>query len=354
MKSKVKNYKKKKYSKKGGKPTRLEQAEKSRRDMSEYYKQMDNSMKEKIDIILNNIEIIDESHELVIWDIGTGTGNLLLELYKTLKSIYPNLNLYMIGIDLMETSIITAIENANKNDITQRALTEERIVFAISNATMIKKRHNFKRANYIIYSSIIHEIYSYTETTDTNYVCSEIKRIQSVEKALEQAHKILKPNGKVLIRDFIRPDNANEIVNVAFKKSEYETICSIFEKFIDDHRTQSRHYFLFTLVYPSCKTLTCENDEYLIYETNIQTLYEFLYRKDYLQNWDVELNERYGFWNESGISSILTTAGFKIDKLEKYHNSWIMKNRLKNIYVYDKSGYIGIPYYQTLVVATKQ
>jgi hypothetical protein len=30
-----------------------------------------------------------------------------------------------------------------------------------------------------------------------------------------------------------------------------------------------------------------------------------------------------------------------------------MKNRLKNIYVYDKTGYIGIPYYQTLVVATK-
>lgn len=255
MKSKVKNYKKRYYSRKGGKPTRLEAAEKSRSDMSEYYKQMDNSMKEKIDVILNNINIIDESDELVIWDIGTGTGNLLIALYKSLKSIYPNLNLYMIGIDLMETSIMSAIDNANKDDITRAAITNGKIVFEISNATDIKKTRFLKRANYIIYSSIINEIYSYTETIDSNYVCSEIKRIQSVEKALELAYQILKPKGKVLIRDFIRPDNANEIVNVAFKKSEYQTICSIFEKFIDDHRTQSRHYFLFTLIYPSCKTL---------------------------------------------------------------------------------------------------
>ena len=354
MKSRVKNHKKKRYSKKGGKPiTRLEQAEKSRSDMSEYYKQMDNSMKEKIDVIINNITINDESEELVIWDIGTGTGNLLLSLFITLKTQYPQLNLYMIGIDLMETSILTAIENAQKNDITRKAITDGNIIFHISNATHIKKKADLKKANYIIYSSIIHEIYSYTEQVDTNYVCSEFKRIQSVEKALKQAYKILKPNGKILIRDFIRPDNANKIVNVAFKKSEYENICNIFEKFIDDHRTQSRHYFLFTLIYPSCTTLSCHDDDYLIYETNIQTLYEFLYRKDYKQNWEVELNERYGFWTENGISTILNSSGFKIDKLEKYHNNWIMQNRLKNIYVYDNTGYIGIPYYQTLIVATK-
>ena len=258
----------------------------------------------------------------------------------------------MVGIDLMETSIRTAIENANKNEITKQAILNRDIIFHISNATNIDETL-LPKANYIVYSSIIHEIYSYTEQVDSDYVCSEIKRIQSVEKAFEQAYKLLKPNGKVIIRDFIRPDMSNEIINVAFKKDKYQDICSAFQKFIDDHRKQSRHYFLFTLVYPSCQTLGCADDEYLVYETNIQTLYEFLYRKDYKSNWEVELNERYGFWTETGISSLLTTGGFKIDLLQKYHNSWIMKNRLKNIYVYDKTGYIGIPYYQTLVVATK-
>ena len=351
MKSKIKHGKKR-YSKKGGQPTRLEEAEKSRSNMSEYYLQMDNSMKDKIDSIINNITIPQIGEELVIYDIGTGTGNLLISLFIIIKTQYPDLKLLMVGIDLMETSIKTAIENANKNDITRKAIDDRHIIFHISNATNINDEF-LPKANYIIYSSIIHEIYSYTEQVDTNFLCSEIKRIQSVEKAFEQAYKLLKRNGKVIIRDFIRPDMSNQIINVAFKKSKYKDICYLFQKFIDDHRKDSRHYFLFTLIYPSCQTLDCANDEYLIYETNIQTLYEFLYRKDYKNNWEVELNERYGFWTESGISSVLTTAGFKIDLLQKYHNSWIMKNRLKNIYVFDKSGHIGIPYYQTLVIATK-
>jgi SAM-dependent methyltransferase len=343
---------KKRYSKKGGRPTRLEEAEQSRSNMSEYYIQMDISMKEKIDSIINNIKIINTDEELVIYDIGTGTGNLLISLFIILKDQYPDLNLFMVGIDLMDTSIRTAIENANKNDVTKQALADGHIIFHISNATKINNEI-LPKADYIIYSSIIHEIYSYTEQIDSNYVCSEIKRIQSVEKAFKQAYKLLKPKGKVIIRDFIRPDMSNEIINVAFKKSKYQDICFTFQKFIDDHQKQSRHYFLFTLAYPSCQTLECDDHEYLVYQTNIQTLYEFLYRKDYKNNWEVELNERYGFWTETGISTLLTTGGFKIDLLQKYHNSWIMKNRLKNIYVYDKTGYIGIPYYQTLVVATK-
>jgi SAM-dependent methyltransferase len=350
MKSKLRNYKKR-SSKKGGKPTRLEQAEQSRSNMGEYYLQMDASMKEKIDTIINNITISDANDEFVIYDIGTGTGNLLISLFIILKTRHSNLNLFMIGIDLMETSITTAIENANKHDITKEAIENGHIQFHISNATSIKS--SLPRANYIIYSSIVHEIYSYTEQTDTNFVCSEIKRIQSVENAFQQAYQLLKPNGKVIIRDFIRPDMSSQIIHVAFKKSEYQTICYNFQKFIDDHRKESRHYFLFTLEYPSCHTLACTHDEYIVYETNIQTLYEFLYRKDYIKNWEVELNERYGFWTENGISSLLTTQGFKIDLIHKYHNTWIMKNRLKNIYVYDKTGYIGIPYYQTIVVATK-
>jgi SAM-dependent methyltransferase len=352
MKLKLKNSNKR-YSKKGGKPTRLEEAEKSRTNMNEYYLQMDISMKEKIDSIINNIIISDLYGNLVIYDIGTGTGNLLISLFIIFKTKYPNLKLSMVGIDLMETSIKKAIENANKNEITIKAISDGDIIFHISNATKIDSIESLPKADYIIYSSIIHEIYSYTKQLDNNFVCSEIKRIQSVEKALEQAYELLKPNGKVIIRDFIRPDMSNEIINVAFQKDKYQDICVTFQNFIDDHRKQSRHYFLFTLVYPSCQTLECVDDEYLVYETNIQTLYEFLYRKDYKNNWEVELNERYGFWTQSGISSLLTTCGFKIDLLQKYHNSWVMKNRLKNIYVYDKTGYIGIPYYQTLVVATK-
>jgi hypothetical protein len=58
MKLKLRNCKKR-YSKKGGRPTRLEEAEQSRSTMSEYYIQMDISMKDKIDSIIINIKIIN-------------------------------------------------------------------------------------------------------------------------------------------------------------------------------------------------------------------------------------------------------------------------------------------------------
>ncbi len=56
------------YNAKGG--MRLEQAEKSRCDMSEYYSQMDFSMKEKVDSVAHFINT-NTTDELVIYDIGT-------------------------------------------------------------------------------------------------------------------------------------------------------------------------------------------------------------------------------------------------------------------------------------------
>lgn len=337
------------YNAKGG--VRLEQAEKSRSDMSEYYSQMDISMKEKVDSVAHFIDT-NTTDELVIYDIGTGTGMLVVSLYIILKSRNPELNLIIVGVDLMACSIETAIENAQKNDVTRHAMDSGHIRFHLSNASAINDR-SLPKANYVIYSSILHEVYSYTEQLDESHACSEIKRIKSVENAFDAAYGLLKPNGKVIIRDFIRPEMSDEIVEVAFQKSKYLDICERFSSFVNDHRKDSRHYFLFTLVYPSCKTLHCFDGEYLVYETNLQTLYEFLYRKDYVKNWDVELNERYGFWTETGVSTLLSTCGFRLESLRKYHNPWIMKNRMKNIYVYDKSGYVGIPYYQAVVLATK-
>ena len=151
MKSKLRNCKKR-CSKRGGKPSRLEEAEKLRSNMSEYYLQMDISMKEKIDTIINNITIPNTSDQFVIYDIGTGTGNLLISLFIILKEQYPNLNLCMVGIDLMETSIRTANKNANKNKVTKRAILNGNIIFHISNATNINDEF-LPKANYIIYSS---------------------------------------------------------------------------------------------------------------------------------------------------------------------------------------------------------
>jgi SAM-dependent methyltransferase len=312
---------------------------------------MDISMKEKVDSVADFIDT-NTTDELVIYDIGTGTGMLLVSLYIILKCKNPDLNLFMVGVDMMECSIEKAVENAKKHEVTRRAMDYGHVTFHLSNASEINDR-SLPKANYVIYSSILHEVYSYTEQLDESHACSEIKRIKSVEDAFDAAYGLLKPNGKVIIRDFIRPEMSDEIVEVAFQKSKYQDICKRFGSFVNDHRKDSRHYFLFTLVYPSCKTLHCSDGEYLVYETNLQTLYEFLYRKDYITNWDVELNERYGFWTETGVSTLLSTCGFRLESLRKYHNPWIMKNRMKNIYVYDKSGYVGIPYYQAIVLATK-
>ena len=48
------------------------------------------------------------------------------------------------------------------------------------------------------------------------------------------------------------------------------------------------------------------------------------------KSWNAELFERYGFWSEQDIRSLVKRSGFEINKMQITQNPWIVKNRLHN------------------------
>ena len=131
-----------------------------------------------------------------IVDVGSGGGVLLDQL----ESMYPNKTI--IGTDI-STNVIETLNKKIKNEGHKYSVM----------------KHNFvdgplaEKVDTIIFSSILHEVFSYTEYEGKKF------NIESVHKALENAKKSLNPGGVILIRDGVLTDKVKD-VNLRFKTQE--------------------------------------------------------------------------------------------------------------------------------------
>ena len=63
----------------------------------------------------------------------------------------------------------------------------------------------------MIFSSILHEIFSYTETENGRF------EMESVTKALRNAYASLKPGGRIVIRDGVKSPDDDSVIEIRFK-----------------------------------------------------------------------------------------------------------------------------------------
>lgn len=174
----------------------------------------------------------------------------------------------------------------------------------------------------VICSSVLHEVYSYGNG------------IESVKQALTNIYKNLTRNGRLIIRDFIRPENASgQSVTLRHYKSDMV----------------KGHTF-----YDFANVASHDYPEYRDYPVNMRIAYEFMFHKDYHENWETEIKETYGFWEFSQAKTLLTNCGFKIIHTAEMDNEWIVQNRL-NGKIELMSGGRNIPYpkYQALFICEK-
>src|SRR5262245_7117293 len=54
---------------------------------------------------------------------------------------------------------------------------------------------------------------------------------------------------------------------------------------------------------------------------------EFLLRKDYRTDWEIELREQYAFWTIGRFARIAETAGTRVIRAAPIHNPWVVRNR---------------------------
>lgn len=65
-----------------------------------------------------------------------------------------------------------------------------------------------------------------------------------------------------------------------------------------------------------------------MFEMRLEDLYEFLSKKDYVDNWTSEMHEKFCFWSFSDWVAAVEDVGFRIaPESEAFQNPWIIENR---------------------------
>ncbi len=256
------------------------------RDFLSYGAMMDASLVQKLQDFLPHVK------PGCIVDKGCGTGKLMVELSK----LFPNSQI--VGVDLSREFLRVCDENTYATD-------DVMLVFG----NVIDRNVNPGTATTIVYSSVMHEVHSYTDYN-----------VKEIDRALNNAFTELSPGGRVLIRDGVSPPPATW--RLRFKNHPTK---EIFERFAKEF----------------CKGRGAKFERLADDEVRLSShdANEFLCKKDYLKNWHIEVHEEFGPLTLEGWREALKRTGFEPLHLSEYANEWIVKNRYEGtVEVLDDAG----------------
>ena len=234
--------------------------------------------------------IIEYAVGQTVVDVGSG-GGVLLDL---LEQRFPEKT--VIGTDISENVI--AVLNKKKHTEGHHWTVE---------------RHNFVdgpflvdgergRVDTVIFSSIIHEIFSYTETPEGRF------QISVVKKALENAFDSLAPGGRIVIRDGVKTPVAegNDTLTVTFRERAglefFKNYMNDFEGLpdIDDRRI--------TIDEEKLRVSACTN-----------FIREFLYTYTWGQeSYSHEVQEQFGYFTIDEYREYLEDLGMKVIRADAF------------------------------------
>lgn len=197
-----------------------------------------------------------------------------------------------------------------------------------------------------ICNSTTHEIWSYGN------------KEESLLHYINLKHSQLKDGGHLVIRDVVGPENKEKnvymdlnqtdgseenifkVCNDAVSLQEHLSTLSTYAKFLrfagdylGDMRKSGRRGEDTKVLY---KEEIVNGKKYIV--TSLKNAVEFITKKDYLDNWQSELNEEFAFWSFSEWKNSLRKAGFRIvenpnepeNSSRAFSISWVVENRFIN------------------------
>jgi SAM-dependent methyltransferase len=242
------------------------------RDYNVYAMQMDQNVKFKFEDVKPFIK------EGKIVDAGCGTGALV----KILAHEFPESDI--IGIEATRKFY----EYCKMQDY-----GDSFVFFYRKNVT----DQNFKEntVNSFIYSSILHEIYSYLGE-------------KTLHRLLKNTIRQLVPGGRIIIRDVVGPKNPNQMILLKLNCKDGKDSGEIKEL------STYAKFLKFSKEFMPRKIKFKEriiNHEKLI-ETRLGDAYEYISKMNYTDNWKSEMHEEFGFWNFEKWKKELEKIGFMI------------------------------------------
>lgn len=249
----------------------------------DYLQTMNNTINEKSKIL----EFIVGTKVL---DVGPGGGALI----NLITDTCPDKELYAIDIS---NNVINELNKKKVKENKKYNLTK-------GNALYLDKYYQKESMDTIIFSSIIHELYSYIEFNNKKF------NQETIIHALKSAYNVLKPKGRIIIRDGIMTDKSiNRIIE--FKNKDD---IKILERFQKDFKGREINY----------KKL---NETQVLMPINdaMEFLYTYTWGED---SYSLEVQEQFGYFTpkeyEKAIldnlpdSNILYSRAFLQDGYSKH------------------------------------
>ncbi len=236
-----------------------------------------------------------------VLDVGPGGGalmDLILDTYND-KTVY--------GIDISSN----VIEELNKKKI------KEKRNYNLVKGNALNLEDYFEKDSFdtIIYSSIIHELFSYI-TYDNKKFNHEV-----IKKTLKSAYNIIKVGGRIIIRDGIMT-NSNEKRIIEFKNKED---INILKRYVSDFKGRKIKYELI-------------DDNKVVMDINDSM--EFLYTYTWGEEaYPLEVQEQFGYYTPSEYEEMVrnTLKNSKIIYSKSFLQSGYQTHLESKINYYDEN-----------------
>jgi len=174
---------------------------------------------------------------------------------------------------------------------------------------------NFKEntINTFVYSSILHEIYSYIGK-------------ETLIKVFKNTYKQLVNSGRIVIRDVVGPENAKKIVYMELNQKDGKSAGDIkklstyakFFRFVKDFKPRKIKF----------KKVKIDGKELI--KLYLVDAYEYISKMNYIDNWQSEMREEFGFWSFKKWEKELKKIGFKIvDGSKDFQSQYIIDKMYK-------------------------
>ena len=279
----------------------------------EYLNRMNSSLQYKA-------KILDFIIGTNVLDVGPGGGALL----DLIEERDPLLNVY--GIDI-SSNVIDALTKKKK---------KENKGWNLVKGDALNLDSYFEKASLdtIIYSSIIHELYSYITFEGKKF------NINTVIKALKSAYDVLSDNGRIIIRDGIKTEPADMYRIIEFKNIED---IKILDRYCIDFKGRKITY-----------EKVDKNKVKMLVNDAMEFLYTYTWGED---SYPLEVQEQFGYLTPTEYIELIKNnlPNSNIIMCEAFLQDGYEQNLLNKISIYDENmNVVKLPNSTCIIVIEKK
>ena len=293
----------------------------NRKEYQQYLDAMDAVSVEKV---ASASVFFEPKEENVLVDVGMASGTSS----AILAQLFPKLSI--IGVDI----------NPKMVEIAQANYDYANLSFRIDDGELLQT-FDPESVNGFFNCSSIHHITSYN-----NYDTGR------AWKTLKRQSEVLKENGVIVVRDFVKPQEQEVFLELSLleqtNRPSDADLLILFSKTARSLATDNERGFPLK----EYKSVIPDMRRFRLYYSDA---IEFIRRKDYYENWDVELQEEYGYFTQDEFETCFDNLGLRVVLSAPIYNPWIINNRYRRQFaLYNMQGKpMGYPPTNYLIAGEK-